>query len=72
MKTIYYVFTDDFGEVGGMYDSDGTLLDMWSCNDASWRGEYFNPFMKALGILVKPGSQKLTKKFAKHVEKEWG
>lgn len=54
MKTIYFVnyCGDDCGEVEGMFDVDGKAIDMWCCNDASWRNEYFSGFMSSLGINV--------------------
>ena len=54
MKTIYHVYHcgDDCGEVEGMFDVDGKALDMWCCNDASWRNEYFAGFMREIGVNV--------------------
>lgn len=36
----------------GMFNEDGELLGYWHENDACWRGEYFNPVLKKLGITV--------------------
>ena len=46
-------YTEDLGEVEGAFELHGTLIDLWSCNDASWRGEYFDGMMHTLGIDVK-------------------
>jgi hypothetical protein len=35
-----------------MFDEDGYLLGAWYLNDAQWRGEYLNPFIRALGFKV--------------------
>lgn len=73
MKTIYLAYSDTYGEdVEGMYDADGNLLDLWACNDASWRGEYFDTFMEALGIKVKPAGKSLLKKFDQDIKDAWG
>ncbi len=54
-KTIYisYFCEDDLGEVQGVFDEKGKMLDCWCCNDANWRHEYMNGFMKNLGVTVK-------------------
>lgn len=71
MKTIYHVYIcdDDVGEVEGMFDTDGKLLGTWSNNDGNWRGEYFDPFMKELGIEVKDGSR--NRKLIKALRDTW-
>lgn len=51
MRTLYLANGKEF-EAEGMFDKDGTLLGFWSCNDASWRNEYFLPFMHALGFNI--------------------
>lgn len=55
MRTIYIVDACDenLGEAQGVFDEKGKLISAWSCNDANWRDEYFNGFMKTLGITVK-------------------
>lgn len=53
MKTIYHVYSDSDGEIEGMFDADGNMLGAWCCNDGLWRGEYFDPFLRKLGIEVK-------------------
>lgn len=53
MKIIYCIFTNWFGENQFFFDDYGNLLGWWTCNDASWRHEYMNPMMKALGIDVR-------------------
>ena len=54
MTTIYFlsICDDDVGEVEGMFDANGDVLGTWCNNDARWRGEYFEPFLEALGIRV--------------------
>lgn len=56
-KVIYiaYFCEGNLGEVEGVFDDKGKLMDAWCCNDASWRGEYMNGFMEKLGITVKDG-----------------
>ncbi len=53
-RTIYHFYTDDYGEAEGMFDEHFKLLGAWSRNDAHYRSEYMDGFMKALGIQVKP------------------
>ena len=61
-RTIYHVYADEY-EVEGMFDEDGKLLGAWSGNDGTWRHEYFNEFLKKLGITVKHNDdEKLTAK----------
>ena len=57
MKIIYIesICNDEAGEVEGAFDEDGTLLGLWAANDGNWRREYFNGFMKKIGIDVKRG-----------------
>jgi hypothetical protein len=52
-RKITIAYMDDPYEAEGVFDEKGVLLDCWSCNDANWRGEYMNGFMKKLGIAVK-------------------
>lgn len=54
MKKIKIVFTEEIGEVEGVFDENDVLLGAWSCNDACWR-EYFNSFMFKLGIKIEDG-----------------
>ena len=49
---IHFVYSEAFGEIEGMFDSDGKLLGIWCNNDACWRQEYFGPFLEALNIRV--------------------
>jgi hypothetical protein len=49
---LHFVSTERIGEVEGMFSNDGTLLGIWSNNDASWRNEYFSPFMEELGFKI--------------------
>ncbi len=71
MRTIHHVFIEDC-EVEGFFDENGKLLDYWYCNDADWRGEYFNPVFRKLGIDIKgppdPLYSKLQRKLRKKVE----
>jgi hypothetical protein len=52
---IVFVEDEEVGEVQGMFDMEGNLLGAWSDNDASWRNEYFSPFLEKLGIIVEEG-----------------
>lgn len=52
-KVIYLFSTEEYGENQAMFDSDFRLIGAWHRNDASWRHEYFSPFMSALGIIIK-------------------
>lgn len=51
-RKLYFVSieSETAGECEGVFDADGTLLDFWADNDASWRNEYFAPFMARLGF----------------------
>jgi hypothetical protein len=50
-RRIIHAYCDEEGECEGMFDYDTKeLLDLWSCNDATWRTEYFGGFMEKLGI----------------------
>ena len=71
MKKIYHVSYCDKFEGEGMFDAKGNLLDAWSCNDGVWRGEYFDGFMKELGIEVdysRSEDPKLIKKLIKALD----
>ena len=57
MKKVYHVQCEAM-EVEGMFDEDGKLLGAWCLNDADWRSEYFNDFMKAAGIKVVASKKK--------------
>ena len=73
MKTIYILFYEDFGEIDIAFDKDGAPLHWWSCNDATWRQEYFGPLMKTLGVEVKTSADPDTrKKFLKNAIKTFG
>ena len=71
MKTIYYVYVDDY-EAEAMFSASGELLDFWSCNDGCWRGEYFNPFMKAAGIEVLRGPPEMEIAAFNYCKDAWG
>lgn len=63
MKTIYIIYSEgEAGECDIVFDSNLKVIDGWSCNDATWRGEYFDGLMKQLGIIVKSSHPKLTEK----------
>ena len=51
MATVYNVCLDGH-EVEGMFDENKRLLGAWCLNDADWRHEYMNGFMRKLGINV--------------------
>lgn len=66
MKVVYIIqaeeHMDEIGECEGAFDDQGALLDFWNANDATWRHEYFETFMRKLGIDVRNPSEKLRKK----------
>lgn len=72
MRTLYLAFTENVGETEGMFDSDGTLLDFWSCNDACYRSEYFNPFMNKLGYNVEQAPDWMVAKLELAASEAWG
>ncbi len=59
LKKLYFVNVDndDVGEVEGFFDERGSHLASWSVNDASWRGEYMNRLLQALGFAVVAGTK---------------
>jgi hypothetical protein len=75
MKTVYHVYDEEEGEVEGMFDEKGKLIDTWCCNDASWRGEYFDGFMTWAGIKIIDDlhhrDPKLEEKLKKQLRKRW-
>lgn len=70
-KTVYYAQTEEVGEVEGMFDEDGELLGMWSCNDACWQNEYFSEFLDKLGVYVVEDGR-FDDKLEKIAEEMWG
>lgn len=50
-----YVCDNEMGEVEAMFDGI-RILSAWSCNDATWRNEYFAPIFQGVGITVKAGA----------------
>lgn len=72
MKTIYRAFSEEAGEVEGMFDENGELLGIWSCNDASWRNEYFSPFMKRLGITIERATPEMEQRLYDKANEMWG
>lgn len=70
MKVIYFSnYEGDLGEAQAMFNDDGTLLDYWCSNDGNWRGEYFDGFLRNLGIQVDYSGQ-YDKEFEKILEKD--
>lgn len=49
---IYYTRYEDEWEAEGFFDDSGTLLAAWHANDASWRSEYMDSLLEALGFTV--------------------
>jgi hypothetical protein len=58
--------------VEGMFDENGELLDMWSCNDATFRTEYFSRFLEKLGIRVEEATEEMEKKLYDTANEMWG
>ncbi len=52
MKKVYVMYCEGRGEYELWFDEAKNLLGGYSCNDASWRGEYFNDIFKKLGIEI--------------------
>lgn len=72
MIKIFSVYVDEsnIGEAEGFLDDKGNVLDYWSCNDATWRDEYFNPVFKKLGIEILDDFSAVAKKKLKaHIKK---
>lgn len=72
MKKIYSFYSEKYGEVEGMFDEKGKLLDCWSCRDANWRNEYFNGFMEKLGVQVLALPKKYEKKALEQIRECFG
>jgi len=76
MKTIYFIYSEgECGEVNGVFDAEENILGYWSCNDATWRNEYFSGFMAKLKIkcvedMPDKLQQHLEKKLIAHMKKE--
>lgn len=64
-----YIEDSDLGEVEGMINDKGEVIGYWWSNDASWRNEYFGPFMQKLGITVVTPEKKLYVKLQKVLKK---
>jgi hypothetical protein len=71
MKIVYHLYDEKHGEVEGMFDADGALLDTWCCNDANWRNEYFDGFMKALGVDVQEPKGARAKELRAKLRAHW-
>lgn len=52
MRIIKHVYVESCGEIEGFFNDKGELLESWSCNDATWRGEYFDGLFLTLGIKI--------------------
>jgi hypothetical protein len=74
MKKIIHVsiYDDVLGECDAMFDENGSILGAWSKNDADWRQEYMNPFMRKLGIEVVSATEKETEEFIPKIIKFFG
>jgi hypothetical protein len=67
MRVIKHVYTEEYGEIEGMFDEGDHLISAWSCNDATWRNEYFDEFIKELGAkVITSDDPKLVKKLIKY------
>jgi hypothetical protein len=61
MKQFFIVSMEDPWECQGAFDASGKFLDLWSCNDGSWRSEYFG-FLSRLGVEeIEPTASELAK-----------
>ena len=71
-KVIYFSdYCGNEGEAQAMFNDDGTLLGIWSSNDGNWRGEYFDSFLRHLGIVV-DYSGAYDDKMEETIKKMWG
>lgn len=74
MKTIYIQYIES-PEAQGVFDDKLNLLDVWSCNDADFRHEYFTPFLRQLDIAVETPTTKqekvMQKKIEEYIEENW-
>lgn len=53
MREVYNVYVEEAGEIEGMFDAaTKEFLGGWYCNDANWRAEYFDSFMRKVGVRV--------------------
>ncbi len=71
-KVIFHFYTEKWGEVEGMFDESGKMLDTWFLNDAHWRGEYMNGFIAKLGFDVKPLPKKFEQKALEQIAENFG
>lgn len=70
MKIIYMVYTERCGETEGVFNEAGECIHYWWCNDANWRGEYFNPMFEELGIKILDSEREMgQEKYDQLVEK---
>lgn len=72
LTIIYFFYSECFGEVEGMFDTNGNMLDCWMCNDATWRNEYFSGFMSKLGYTIKPLPEKFHESALKKIADSFG
>ena len=70
MKTLYFVFSEEYGEVEGMFDDKENLLDFWFGNDATWRVDYFEGVMNKIGYTVKRANKQLEKRLLKKLHEQ--
>lgn len=63
-----FVYSQDYGEIEGVFDENDNLIHTWDCNDATWRHEYFNPLLEKLGFKV---IDSFDKKLIKKLIKAW-
>jgi FMN phosphatase YigB (HAD superfamily) len=71
MRKLYISYPED-DLIEGMFDVDGTLLDAWSPNDANWRSEYLNPFMRKLGFEICDAPDWMDDKLRRYAMEWWG
>lgn len=65
LKTIYHVFYEEYGEHDVFFDEDLDIIDYWHCNDANWRGEYFQGLVAYMGyeVIQAEGDPEARKRF---------
>jgi len=54
MKRAYIMYCndDDVGECELWFNESKKCIGAYSCNDASWRGEYYDHIFKSLGVII--------------------
>ena len=71
-KEIKKLYLMHYDWVEAIFDENDKCIGSWSVEDAEWRGEYFNPFMKELGYEILRTPDDKRKLFEKIIKEKWG